>query len=449
MLNVSSVLLSLTVVLFIMSLVLAAFWTVRSKASGLKEMSLSAGLGAAGTLAAGAGASSANFLAAGFGASCFVVGVLLAARAMGQLQGRPPRLILEVTVLVLGIGAVMYFALAHRYVAGMLVAISAVHTVVCGLAARDLLRETDPALKSGCRILGVLFGLFAAAHLLRIFIRPLVPVVPGPGGQLVGMDIAYAFFGIAIVIGWCLGLLWATYGSAEYRLKAAYAELDRFSGIVAHDLKTPLNAVIGNIEAVIHSGPGLDEARRLSFLESAREGAMRMNWFINDLLAQAREGTLGRETEIVDAGRCLDDAVANLRPVIEAAGALVRAGPLPRVAANSLQLTRVFQNLLDNAIKYRAPDRPLRVEVTAARDGDAARIAFRDNGVGIDKADQVRVFRRFERADATDQAEGEGVGLDECRRIIESFGGRITLESEPGAGSTFTLSLAFAGGSAS
>src|SRR5690606_12581589 len=214
---------------FIMALVLAAFWTVRSKASGLKEMSLSAGLGAAGTLAAAAGAASANFLAAGTGTSCFLAGVLPAARAMGELQGRRPRLILEALSLAAGIGGVMYFALAHNNVAGMLVSLSAVYVIVCGLTARDLLTERDPALKSGCRILGVLFALFALMHVVRVFVRPLAPVTPGPGGQLVGLDVVYAFIGLAIVIGWCLGLLWATYNSAEYRLKAAYAELDRFS----------------------------------------------------------------------------------------------------------------------------------------------------------------------------------------------------------------------------
>ena len=444
MLNVSSVLLSLTVVLFIMALVLAAFWTVRSKASGLKEMSLSAGLGAAGTLAAAAGAASANFLAAGIGTSCFVVGVLLAARAMGELQGRPPRLILEALSLAAGIGGVMYFALAHNNVAGMLVSLSAVYVVVCGLTARDLLTERDPALKSGCRILGVLFALFALMHVVRVIVRPLAPVTPGPGGQLVGLDVVYAFIGLAIVIGWCLGLLWATYNSAEYRLKAAYAELDRFSGIVAHDLKSPLNAVIGNIEAVIHGGAGMSDGMKASFLESAREGALRMNWYINDLLEQARTGEIGRVRETVDAAECLAAAQANLQSVISAAGAEVTAGPLPKVAANHLQLTRVFQNLLDNAIKYRAPDRAPRIEVTARRDGDLARIAFADNGVGIAPADQDRVFRRFVRADATDQASGAGVGLDECRRILKSFGGTITLQSEPGSGSTFTVSLAIA-----
>ncbi|PIW29868.1 MAG: hypothetical protein COW30_03680 [Rhodospirillales bacterium CG15_BIG_FIL_POST_REV_8_21_14_020_66_15] len=441
MLHMSSILLSLTVVQLIMAAVLVAFGSVRSKANGLKEMALAAALGGIGTLVAGAGAGMLDFRLAGAGTVCFVFAMLAAARSMARLQGRRPSRALETAAGVLGGGAVAYFALVQHNVAGILVSVSIVYAVVSALVARDLFGETDPALRSGCRILGVLFAVFAVLHVIRIFVRPLMVGTPGPGGQIVLIDVLFAFVGLAIVIGWCLGLLWAIYSSAEYRLRAAYDELDRFTSAVAHDLKSPLNAVIGNIEAITHLGPGLDAAQRGRFLASAHEAAIGMNSFIGELLADARTDRGQTEAEAVDPGDCLRAARDNLRAQIEAVAAEIDADPLPAVRANRLQVTRVFQNLLDNAVKYRSLERPLTIRVTGERQGGMVRIAVRDNGVGIAQADQGRVFDLFERAGKQALVQGDGIGLAECKRIVEKFGGAITLASELGAGSTFTVSL--------
>lgn len=440
-LDISSILLSLTVVQFIMAATLLAFWASRPRANGLKEMALGAALGAIGTLVAGTGAAMQDFRLAGIGTACFVGAVLAAARAMGRLQQQRPRRLLEAAMLALGIAGIGYFALALNSVAGMLATISAVYLVVCGLTARDLLAEADPALKPGCRILGVLFALFALLHLVRVFVRPFVEGTPGPGGQIVAIDVAYAFIGLAIVIGWCLGLLWATYDSAEVRLRIAYEELDRFTSAVAHDLKSPLNAVIGNIEAVTHLSSSLDAAQRGRFLASAHEAALGMNRFINELLADARANRAGPVDETVDPGECLKAARDNLRAQIEAVGADIEIAPLPAVRANRLQITRVMQNLLDNAVKYRSLDRPLAIRVTGERRDGMAHIAVADNGLGIARADQDRVFQQFERAGKQTLVQGDGMGLAECRRIVEKFGGKMSLTSKLGEGSTFTLSL--------
>lgn len=444
MFHMSSILLSLTVVQFILASVLLALWTVRSQARGLREMAMGAAVGAVGTLTGGAGMATANFHLGAVSSISFVIGVVMAARAMASLQGRPPRRAVEAATLVFGTAAITYSALVMHSLPWMLVSISAAYVTLAGMTARDLLSEHDPALKSGCRILGVLFALFALLHLVRIFVRPFIEGAPGPGGQIVMFDVFYAFAGLAMVVGWCLGLLWTTYNSAEIRLRAAYEELDRFSGMVAHDLKSPLTALIGNIEGAVLAGPDADPARLGRFLTNAHEAALRMNLFINDLLAYARTGEPAQVVEAVDLNACLQAARANLQPLIHAVGADMDIAPLPRVRATPLQVTRVFQNLLDNALKYRAHDRPLRIEVTALRQGDRVRIQFRDNGVGIAKADQARVFQRFERAGKTSLVQGDGVGLSECRRILECYGGSIDVESDLGDGATFIIVLAAA-----
>jgi signal transduction histidine kinase len=441
MFNISSILISLAVVQFIMATVMATFWLARQKIGGLKEMALAMTVGGVGALAISVGAASADFRPAYFGLLCFVVTILSAARAMERLQGRKPRHVLEAAALTFAAAALYHFGLVKQDVASMLVSNSIVFAIVCGLTARDLLSERDPGLKSGCRILGVMFAVFAVLQALRIFIRPLFEGPVGSNSQIVAVDVAFAFMGMAMVIGWSLGLLWASYSRAEYRMRAAYEELERFSGAVAHDLKSPLNAVIGNLEAAIQPSLNLDGAQKAEFLASAHKAALRMNRFIGDLLEDARSVQHVPRTDTTDPADCLRTAQDSLRPVIDAVAAEIEVGDLPAVSVSALQLTRVFQNLLDNALKYRSLERPLKIEISALRQGGAVEIYIKDNGVGIAQADQARVFSRFERAGKQSLVPGDGVGLSECRRVVEKVGGTIDLTSQLGIGSTFRLIL--------
>tara|TARA_R110001592_G_scaffold129246_8_gene341609 strand:- start:840 stop:2177 length:1338 start_codon:yes stop_codon:yes gene_type:complete len=441
MFNMSSILISLAVVQFIMATILATFWLARLKIGGLKEMALAMTVGGVGALAVGAGAAMKDFHAAGFGLLCFVVTILSAARAMGRLQGRNPRYALEGATLIVAAGAIYFFLIVKHDIPGALVCNAIVFAIVCGLTARDLLSERDPGLKIGCRILGAMFAVFAALQTLRIFIRPLFDGPVGPNSQIVALDVAFAFIGMAMVICWSLGLLWASYSRAEYQMRAAYEELERFSGAVAHDLKSPLNAVIGNLEASIQPSLNLDAAQKAEFLASAHKAALRMNRFIGDLLDDARSVQQAPSAETADPGQCLREAQDSLRPMIDAVAAEIIIGDLPPVALSALQLTRVFQNLLDNALKYRSLERPLTIDISARRQGDTVQLYIKDNGVGISQADQPRVFNRFERGGKQSLVPGDGVGLSECRRIVEKAGGSIDLSSQLGTGSTFRLIL--------
>lgn len=441
MFHMSSILISLTVVQFIMATILAAFWLARLKTGGLKEMALAMTIGGVGALAIGAGAAMKDFRLASFGLICFVVAVLSAARAMARLQGRRPRYGLELSALIIAAVAIYYFIVVKQDVASMLVSNSTIFAIICGLTARDLLGERDPSLRTACHILGAMFAVFAALQVLRIFVRPLFDGPLGPNDQIVALDFAFAFVGMATVIGWSLGLLWASCSRAEYQLRAAYEELERFSGAVAHDLKSPLNAVIGNLEAASLPSATMDAEQRAEFLASAHKAALRMNRFIGDLLDDARSVQQGPPIEVADPGQCLREAQDSLRPMIDAIAAEITVGELPLVAVSPLQLTRVFQNLLDNALKYRSLERSLKIEISAQRQGDAVIIYIKDNGGGIAQADQPRVFNRFVRAGKQSLIPGDGVGLSECRRIVEKVGGSIDLSAQLGAGATFRLIL--------
>lgn len=441
MFNISSILFSLTVVAVVMAAILLGFWRSRLQAHGLKELALATTIGAVGALLAGIGAANLDFRLIFLGLVCVDGCVVLTTRAMRCLQRLPPRRILDATAMVVAIVANLHFVLLENRLSLAFSVNSTIFAVVAGLAARSLLTEPRPDLKGGCRFLGILFALFAVLHSIRAVVRPLFGEVPAMTEHAVMFDAAFTFLGMAMAIGWTLGFLWTSYSSAEYRLRAAYEELDRFTSAVAHDLKSPLNAVIGNIEAVTHLSSSLDAAQRGRFLASAHEAALGMNRFINELLADARANRAGSVDETVDPGECLKAARDNLRAQIEAVGADVEISPLPAVHANRLQITRVLQNLLDNAVKYRSLDRPLAIRVTGERRDGMVHIAVADNGLGIARADQDRVFQQFERAGKQTLVQGDGMGLAECRRIVEKFGGAISLTSKLGEGSTFTLSL--------
>lgn len=441
MFNMSSILISLAVVQFIMATILVTFWLARLKIGGLKEMALSMTVGGVGALAIGAGAAMKDFRPASFGLLCFVITTLAATRAMRRLQGREPRYVLEGAALAFSCAAIYYFLIVKNDVPGVLVSNSIVFAIICGLTTRDLWLERDPGLVRGCRILGTMFAVFAVVQALRIFIRPLFDGPVGPNAQIVALDVAIAFIGMAMVIGWSLGLLWTAYSYAEYQMRTAYEELERFSGAVAHDLKSPLNAVIGNLEAAIQPSSTLNAAQKTEFLTSAHTAALRMNRFIGDLLEDARSVQHVPRSEPADPLQCLRVAQDSLRPVIDAVAAEIEVGDLPAVTVSPLQLTRIFQNLLDNALKYRSLERPLRIEISALKQGGAVAIFLKDNGVGIAEADQARVFGRFERAGKQSLVPGNGVGLAECRRVVEKVGGSIDLTSQLGVGSTFRLIL--------
>ena len=166
----------------------------------------------------------------------------------------------------------------------------------------------------------------------------------------------------------------------------------------------------------------------------------RMQTLINDLLGYARVGTRGNDFEPTDCTAALERVLAGLRPAIEDASAVVTHDPLPTVQADALQLEQLLQNLIANAIKFRAAAPP-RVHVSAEQNGRDWRFAVRDNGVGFDPRHAERIFTIFQRAHGRNEYPGTGLGLAICKKIVERHGGRIWAESQPGAGSVFHFTL--------
>ncbi|MBN2352175.1 MAG: HAMP domain-containing protein [Spirochaetales bacterium] len=227
-------------------------------------------------------------------------------------------------------------------------------------------------------------------------------------------------------------------------LQRSNRELEQFAYVASHDLQEPLRMVSSYTQLLAQRfKDALDQDAR-DFIGFAVDGANRMQRLIQDLLAYSRITTRGKTPEPVAANDALGEALVNLQTAVSESGALVTNDDLPSVQADYTQLVLLFQNLIGNAVKFRKPDEPPRVHVSATRSPDDPRFwIFRvaDNGIGVDAKYFDRIFVIFQRLHAREAYPGTGIGLSVCQRIVIRHGGRIWLESAAGRGTTFFFTL--------
>ncbi|HEX8199856.1 MAG TPA: ATP-binding protein, partial [Isosphaeraceae bacterium] len=223
-------------------------------------------------------------------------------------------------------------------------------------------------------------------------------------------------------------------------LARSNAELEQFAYVASHDLQEPLRVVGSFTQLLAQRYQGKLDAKADRYINFAVDGCQRMQRLIQDLLEYARITTRGRPPEPVDCQAVLARTLVDLGPAIAQAGATVTHDPLPTVAADPTQLGQVLLNLLGNALKFRS-EAPPAVHVSARRLGPDWLVCVRDNGIGIDPQFAEQIFVIFQRLHGRDAYPGTGIGLALCKKIVERHGGRIWVESEPGAGSRFCFTL--------
>lgn len=244
-------------------------------------------------------------------------------------------------------------------------------------------------------------------------------------------------------------------------LMRANQEVQRFAYIVTHDLRAPLvnimgftteleNALTMMKNYVLADGAPLNDAEILEARTAAaedvpeaisfiRSSTSKMDGLINAILKISRDGSRQLKPENVDIKAIAENSVDSLKHLIDAADGQVEVSAQSvHIVSDRLSLEQIFTNLLDNAIKYRAPERPLAITITAKRLGKFIEAVVEDNGRGISEADFERIFELFRRAGQQNQT-GDGIGLAHVRSLARNLGGDIFVRSEIGKGSAFTL----------
>jgi len=231
---------------------------------------------------------------------------------------------------------------------------------------------------------------------------------------------------------------------AIQRLSDTNRSLDQFAHSAADSLRTPLRAigVFAELLEVRHAALLDNECKE--YLRIMVNSVRQMNDVVDGLHHYARATQPQPALLLIDSNGVLRQAIQQLQPEIQAAGAVVSFDALPTVRADEGGLLQVIQNLLGNALKYRGPAAP-RIHISAKRADAEWIFSLADNGIGIDGKDAENVFDLFRtvngNVDGHPVGHGRGIGLAICRTTLERFGGRIWVASRPGVGSTFYFSL--------
>jgi PAS domain S-box-containing protein len=225
------------------------------------------------------------------------------------------------------------------------------------------------------------------------------------------------------------------------RLTDSNTELERFAYVASHDMQEPLRMVLNFSQIVAKDyADKLDDDGR-EYLKIIADSAGRMRDMVQDLLEYARLDKEGARFGEVDLRAELVHVQENLRSLTRESQAVITCDALPVICGNGVQLMRLLQNLIANAIKYQKPRRLPVIHVGCTDEGDHWQIYVRDNGMGIDEAFIGQIFEPFRRLHSWDGIQGTGLGLSICQKIVENHGGRIWAVSEPEVGSTFFFTI--------
>ena len=224
------------------------------------------------------------------------------------------------------------------------------------------------------------------------------------------------------------------------QLERYNAELERFAYVAAHHLQEPLRTMASLTQILAQRYQGKFDSSADQQSEMLVAACVRMRQLVDDLLSHARVTRQPLKPAPTDCERVCQQALNELQAAIDESGARVTWDPLPTIFADELQLAQLFANLIGNAIKFRGEALP-RVHVSVERKDGEWLFSVHDNGIGIDPQYCRQIFEIFQRLHLQSEYPGTGIGLALCQKIVESFHGRIWVESELGKGSKFFFTV--------
>ncbi|MEO6672644.1 MAG: two-component regulator propeller domain-containing protein [Ginsengibacter sp.] len=227
---------------------------------------------------------------------------------------------------------------------------------------------------------------------------------------------------------------------ANIDLERKNTELEQFAYVASHDLQEPLRTTSSFVELIQNQYHGKFDEKADRYFDYIIEASDRMKLLIKDLLDYSR---IGRKKEVlhVDCNIILQQVLQDLNKLITDENAIIKAEHLPVINGYPTELQQLFQNLVINAIKFRTKNNIPQIQISAKQIGSYWQFSFNDNGIGIDKKHNERIFIIFQRLHTRGEYMGSGIGLSHCKKIVELHGGKIWVDSVPGEGSTFHFTL--------
>ncbi len=225
------------------------------------------------------------------------------------------------------------------------------------------------------------------------------------------------------------------------RLTQSNEELKQFAKIASHDLQEPLRAVQGFANLLHENTRGKLDTDSEEFIGFILDGTERMQKLIQAVLTHSSISRDDATDPVTKCNDVIDDVLRNLSVTIRETEAVFDIDNLPEVSVERSHLVQLFQNLISNALKYRSKDKPPHIYIRADISGDYWLFSLRDNGIGIEPRYTDKIFDMFARLHGKTEYSGTGMGLAICKRIVNSHGGTISVQSEPGEGSIFLFTL--------
>lgn len=220
-------------------------------------------------------------------------------------------------------------------------------------------------------------------------------------------------------------------------------ELEQFAYIASHDLQTPLRHISSYVQLLttkIRKTVVLD-AKSEKWIAYILSGTLQMKSLISDLLAYSRVGRVDIAVEEIDTSSLIVKVLDELREPLNSSNSKVVYGDLPQISGIRSQIDQLFQNLIENAFKFRRPETDPLVNITCESQGEFWRFSVADNGIGIDPKYSERIFLMFHRLHSNSEYPGTGIGLAICKKIVEFHGGKIELDTAADGGATFHFTL--------
>lgn len=216
-------------------------------------------------------------------------------------------------------------------------------------------------------------------------------------------------------------------------------ELENFAYVASHDLQAPLRHISSYVDLISDTVIQNASPEVKKWFKYILDGTATMKALIDGLLAYSRVRGDKREFINVDLNAIVEKVSMYLKSLDSSAK--IEWMHLPNVKGSEMHLQQLFQNLLQNAVKYRRKDVSPVIKISCEEHTDYYQVSVSDNGIGIDPTHFEKIFQLFQRLHTREQYEGTGLGLALCRKIVELHGGKIWLESAPGQGATFFITL--------